>query len=55
MIKGDTLLIRRLGADVCVTVNFIYESGRVRVRLNDGHLIVVKPEEILRNYGRMCE
>lgn len=40
---------------MCVTVNFIYGSGRVLVRLNDGHLIVIKPEEILRNYGRMCD
>ena len=51
MRKGDRLLINDAGNKYLGVVSAVYESGNVRVRRPDGHLVIVPPDMIERNYG----
>ncbi len=44
----DLLLLR---GDVTATVIHVYMSGRIKVRLPNGHIKVIERESVVENYG----
>lgn len=49
------MLIDHNGLLVTARENHVYQSGKVRVTLASGHMIVIAPERIKRNYGQTNE
>lgn len=47
----DTVRIRSAGMIVEAVVMRLYASGRLKVQLPDGHIIIIRPEDVVENLG----
>lgn len=47
----DTLLIKDTGELTNVVVLHVYDSGRIKVRRPNGHIIVISPDMVIENHG----
>ena len=47
----DTVRIRSAGTEVLAVVMKLYESGRLKVQHPSGHIIIIRPEDVVGNLG----
>lgn len=47
----DTLIIRSVGGLVKAVVMRVYPSGRMKVQHPSGHIIIIRPEDVVNNIG----
>ena len=46
-----TVRIRSAGTEVLAVVMKLYESGRLKVQHPSGHIIIIRPEDVVGNLG----
>ena len=47
----DTVCIRSAGTEVRAVVMKLYASGRLKVQHPSGHIIIIRPEDVVGNLG----
>lgn len=47
----DSLLVKSAGGGIIAVVLHVYESGNIKVRCPSGHIIIIAPDSVVKNYG----